>query len=112
MKCDLPEHQHQRMYRSAAASIHDVRGEYRAKSTKTLCQRYLDGHARYSAYIGIDTPNRNRKHTIKVGFRQFGESNEIAEGEDAGEQACLNCATNKLVYDGICLPKTCLGSCE
>ena len=58
------------------------------------------------AHVRVDTTDRNGKHAIEIRVRENDKSDQIAQSEDAGEEASLDGTPNESVQNCIRLAET------
>lgn len=65
-------------------------------------------YPRYNAgtHVRVYTTNRNREHAVEIHGWENDKSNQIAHGEDSGEETCLDCTTNESIQNCIRLSET------
>ena len=58
------------------------------------------------AHIRVDTTNGYGEHTVEIRVRENDKRDQVAHGEDPGEETCLDGTPNKSVQDCIRLAET------
>ena len=58
------------------------------------------------AHIRVDTTKGNGEHATQICVREKHEGDQITQGEDAGEETCLDGTARKSVQNCICLAET------
>ena len=74
------------------------------KQQKLVITRHF--HRAENTYICVDTTERNDEHAVEAHVRKLSEGDQITQGKDAGEEACLDGTANKSVDDRIGFAET------